>query len=168
MELKTRRLRSCKKCTYVNTFNYLHAGTSHLLSISWNPKVAFRVQRSLPLDLVRSQPDKANPLPHPLPNLFKVSFNIIIQGTPNFVQYFPLCVYPYSCPTEVLYTFLKTDCSIRNWNTSLWNAQSSLFLNKHVSIVTRKLTAGIMVLSLLQFHCCTDQTQLFIAGGFQF
>jgi len=40
-----------KKCTYVNTLNYLHTGMSHFLSIYWNPKIAFRVKRILPLDL---------------------------------------------------------------------------------------------------------------------
>lgn len=169
MELKTHRLRSSEKCTYVNTLNYMHTGTSHLLSIYWIPKIAFRIQRILPLDLDGARWSQSTPPPPPKSVCLRSVLISYSQGRLSLYSIFHCrCVHIVLRPKSCLH-FLKlvvlSGIGIRHCRTP---NQSSLFLNKQVSIVTRKLTAGIMALSLLQFHCWTDQTQIFIAGGFHF
>lgn len=142
--------------------------------ISW---VFTGIQRSLfvfrgSYHWILTEPDEASPLLTP-PTPSQISLRSVLisysQGRQSLYSTFQCrCVHivlrPKSC-IHFLKLIVLSGIEIRHCLTP---NQSSFFLNKQVSVFIRKLTAGIMALRLSQFHCWTDQTQIFLAGGFHF
>jgi len=61
----------------------------------WNPKVHYRIHKSLPLDLILSQLNPVRPIDSYLP---KMHFNVILPPTPSL----PSGLLPSGLPTKTL------------------------------------------------------------------